>query len=117
MVFSNAIFDRLAKGPGAAVREDIQNDFPHELLDFNAKSNPLEKWVKHHEGRLGTVILGTYFQALKDSKGENHEVPETSVPVLAVSYLMFLNRDIYMKYSLVERIVLIIPFLRMRSHP
>ena len=92
MVFSNAIFDRLAKGPGAAEREDIQNDFPHELLDFNAKSNPLEKWVKHHEGRLGTVILGTYFQDLKDSMVDlydflkNFDVIETSTQIKGKIY-------------------------------
>lgn len=29
---------------------------------------------------------------------------------------MYLNKDIYMKYNLIERIVLIMPLLRMKSH-
>ena len=116
LVFTSAVFDRIAREPTVVERQTINKMFKTEIADFNCVTYPYEKWVNDHEGRLATVILGTFFQDLKDHEGDSHEVPQSSVPVLGVSYLMYLNREIYMKYNLIERLVLIMPFLNMKSN-
>jgi len=67
LLFTNLILDKIAKGPTEDEREHMQNHFSLELRDFNNAAHPYGRWVNDHEGRLATVILGTFFQDLKDS--------------------------------------------------
>lgn len=79
-----------------------------------------QNWVNEHNSRLALVILGCYFQELQDqcesSFVNDEDLPERSIAVLGVSYLMYLNRDIYKTYTLIERLVLIMPFLKMKRN-